>query len=361
MVHRYTGRGFYHMSVFSARDYNNHEQVVYCCDPKTGLKAIIAIHNTNLGPALGGCRMWEYTTEDEALQDVLRLSKGMTYKAAISNLPLGGGKAVIIGNSKRDKTPELMKSFARFVNTLGGRYITAEDVGMSVEDMVTVHTQTNHVVGLPSGSGDPSPYTAYGTFKGMCAATKHQLGQETPKGLKVLVQGVGHVGYHLCKLLHQCGAKIFVTDINEDAIQKVVSDFGATPIDKDEVASFDADIYAPCALGAVVNDDTIPLMKFKIIAGSANNQLHRSRHGEELRAKNILYTPDYVINAGGLINVWYEKIPGGYNEKKSMTHIDKIYDTLLEIFKTADSQSISTNKAADHVAEKRFGNHNNAS
>lgn len=342
------------MPVFTARDFNNHEQVVYCNDPHTGLRAIIAIHNTNLGPALGGCRMWEYETEKEALQDVLRLSRGMTYKAAVSHLPLGGGKAVIIGSSARDKTPDLMRSFGRFVNTLGGRYITAEDVGMNVEDMVAVSTQTDHVVGLPAGSGDPSPYTAYGTYKGICAATKHRLGKDTPKGLKVLVQGAGNVGYHLCKLLHESGAKIYVSDIVEKSVARVVKEFGAKVVAVGDVPAFDADIYAPCALGAVVNDETIPLMKFKIIAGSANNQLHRSRHGADLREQHILYTPDYVINAGGLINVWYEKAAGGYNETKALTHIDRIHDTLLEIFKTADDQKIPTNKAADHIAEKRF-------
>ena len=342
------------MSVFTARDFNNHEQVVYCNDPKTGLQAIIAIHNTNLGPALGGCRMWEYETEKEALQDVLRLSRGMTYKAAVSHLPLGGGKAVIIGNSRRDKTPELMRSFGRFVDTLVGRYITAEDVGMTVEDMVAVSTQTNHVVGLPSGSGDPSPYTAYGTYKGMCAATKHRLGKDTPKEMKVLVQGVGHVGYHLCKLLHECGAKLYISDIVEKSIEKVVKDFGATVVPLNEVPAFDADIYAPCALGAVINDETLPHLKVKVIAGSANNQLHRSHHGNELNDRHILYTPDYVINAGGLINVWYEKAQGGYDESKSLVHIDKIHTTLLEIFTAADKQKIATNKAADHIAEKRF-------
>lgn len=342
------------MPVFSAPSFSNHENVIFCHDKATGLKAIIAIHDTTLGSALGGCRFWNYASENEALNDVLRLSQGMTYKAAISKLPLGGGKSVIIGDPKAIKTKELLLAFGRFVDRLGGLYITAEDVGTSVEDMSIIHTQTDHVVGLAGGSGDPSPLTAYGVYRGLCAAAKHKFGADTPQGMRVVVQGLGHVGMNLCKHLHQAGAQLFVFDINEQAVKTAVDSFGATVLKAEDIFTFEADIFSPCALGAILNDTTIPQMKYKIIAGAANNQLESPHNGEQLRNLGILYTPDYVLNAGGLINVWYERSHGGYDRATAMEHIETIHETLLEIFSIADQEGIPTNRAAGNIAERRI-------
>lgn len=268
--------------VFESMDKKEHEQVVFCNDPDTGLKSIIAIHNTDIGPALGGCRMWNYESEEAALKDVLRLSRGMSYKAAIANLNLGGGKSIIIGDAKKDKSEILFRSFGRFVEGLGGRYITAEDVGTSVRDMEWVRMETQYVTGISralGGSGDPSPVTALGTFVGMKATVKKQLGKDNLGGLTVALQGVGHVGYYLCKHIHENGGKLIVTDIYDKNVNRVVNDFNAVAVKPDEIYKQNVDIYAPCALGATLNDETIPQLNCSIIAGAANNQLEiESKH-----------------------------------------------------------------------------------
>lgn len=346
------------MSIFSEMNSKNHEQVVFCNDPDTGLKSIIAIHNTTIGPALGGCRMWNYRSENDALKDVLRLSRGMSYKAAIAQLNLGGGKAVIFGDSKRDKSEILFRSFGRFVQGLGGRYITAEDVGTTVKDMEWVRMETQYVTGISralGGSGDPSPVTAFGTFIGMKATVKKQLGRDSLSGLKVSIQGVGHVGYHLCEYLHMEGVEIFAADIDQQSLKKVSDEFNATIVNPDEIYDLDVDIYAPCALGATINDGTIPKIKASIIAGAANNQLEdESTHGQQLKDKGILYAPDYAINAGGLINVANEL--DGYNRDRAFNQAEGIYETLMTIFATADEENIPTNEAAEKVAIKRMEN-----
>ncbi|WP_290647966.1 Glu/Leu/Phe/Val dehydrogenase dimerization domain-containing protein [Aquisalimonas sp.] len=348
------------MTVFTTRDFDDHEQVVFCCDPSVGLKAIIAIHNTNRGPSLGGCRMWPYPTEEEALQDVLRLSRGMTYKSAISNLPLGGGKSVIIGNPRADKNEALLRAMGRFIDTLNGRYIGAEDSGTSVEDIKVMNQETSYVAGIlekPTDedqvrSGDPSPATAYGTFIGLRAAVKYRLGRDDLTGLKVAVQGMGNVGYRLAKLLHEAGAKLWVTDIYDDQVQRAVENLGANAVDRDAIYGQDVDVFAPCALGSAINDSTLAQLRAKVVAGSANNQLAEMRHGEELMKRGILYAPDYVINAGGIIDVSYERI--GYDRDKMIKHVEGIYDTLMEIFERSEAAQLPTNIVADGVAEERF-------
>ncbi|PIP79674.1 MAG: amino acid dehydrogenase, partial [Gammaproteobacteria bacterium CG22_combo_CG10-13_8_21_14_all_40_8] len=295
------------MSVFNLRAYDDHEQVVFCSDVETGLKAIICVHNTNLGPAVGGCRMWEYNTDEGALVDALRLSRGMSYKNALAGLKMGGGKSVIIGNPKTTKSDALFRAFGRFVESLSGKYITAEDVGINPHDMALVNQETKYVLGLEGKSGDPSPVTAYGVYKGMKAAVKHRLNRDSLEGIRVAVQGAGHVGYYLCKHLSEEGAEIIISDINKDSVEKVVAELGAKAVDINDIYSQDVDVYAPCALGATINDETIPRLKATIVAGAANNQLAEDRHGDILKSRGILYTPDYVINAGGIINVSYEE------------------------------------------------------
>lgn len=347
------------MDVFSAKDFSGHEQVVFSHDPETGLKAIIAIHNTLRGPALGGCRMWPYASEAEALTDALRLSKGMSYKSALAELPLGGGKSVIIGDSRKDKTPELMCAMGRAVERMGGRYIVAEDVGTSTADMTHIRTNTKHVAGLlpeQGGSGDPSPATAWGVFLGLKQAVKFKHGQDDLRGLRVAVQGLGNVGQHLCHLLHEAGAKLIVADIRPEFVHKMVESYGATSVLPEAIYAVDADVFAPCALGAIINDATIPQLKASIIAGSANNQLAEARHGQVLTDKGILYAPDYAINAGGVINVGYEQILGlgNYNKDKAYAHINRIAQTMQIIFEMAQQQGMSTSVAADKLAEQRL-------
>lgn len=347
------------MSVFSHSAFADHEQVSFFHCKETGLKAIIAVHNTNLGPALGGCRMWAYESDEQALRDVLRLAKGMTYKAAITGLPLGGGKSVIIGDSRTGKTPEMMQAMGRAVETFGGHYIIAEDVGTTVPDMDAIHSQTEHVVGISqNGSGDPSPTTALGVFTGLKAAVRHGLKRDDLKGIKVAVQGLGNVGYNLCKLLAAEGAVLFVTDMQQDKVDRAVAEFGATAVAMPDIYQQDVDVFAPCALGAVLNDTTIKSLKAKVVAGAANNQLAEPRHGEMLRSMNILYAPDYLINAGGLINVYYEhraRVSGKpYDRAEVEAHVAKIADTASSIFKLADEQGIATSAAADRIAEERF-------
>ncbi|MEE8335439.1 MAG: Glu/Leu/Phe/Val dehydrogenase [Candidatus Neomarinimicrobiota bacterium] len=343
-------------NIFKSMSFKDHEQVVFCNDPDTGLKSIIAIHDTTIGPALGGCRMWDYKSEEEALKDVLRLSRGMSYKAAIAQLNLGGGKSVIFGNSKKQKSEIMFRSFGRFVDGLGGRYITAEDVGTSVRDMEWVRMETKYVTGISralGGSGDPSPVTAFGTFIGMKATVKKQLGKDSLSGLKIAVQGVGHVGYHLCKYITDDGGELVVTDMYADNLKSVTDEFGAKVIDPEAIYDQDVDIYAPCALGATINDQTIPRLKCSIIAGAANNQLEvESTHGQILKSKGILYAPDYAINAGGLINVANEL--EGYNRERSFKQAETIYETLMTIYALADEKDIPTSDAAAMVAEKRM-------
>jgi len=343
-------------SVLKQMSINNHEQVVFCNDNETGLKAIIAIHNTVLGPALGGTRMWAYNNEAEALNDVLRLSRGMTYKAAISGLNLGGGKAVIIGDSKKIKNEQLMRRFGKFVNSLGGKYITAEDVGIGTKDMEYVKMETNFVTGIPEtmgGSGDPSPVTAFGVYMGMKASAKFAYGSDSLQGKKVFVQGIGHVGENLVDYLVKEGAIVSIFDINQERLVECANATGATVFKGNDVYEADMDIYAPCALGATLNTDSISKLKCSIIAGAANNQLEDEMlHGKMLLDKGIVWAPDFLINAGGLINVYSEL--NGYNREEAMSNAQKIYDLTGSILKTAQAENITTIVAAKNIAEKRI-------
>lgn len=340
------------MEIFEMMAEHDHEQVVFGSEPAAGFRGIIAIHNTRLGPALGGTRFWNYSNDAEALRDVLRLSRGMTYKAAAAGLNLGGGKSVIIGDPKMQRREMIMRAHGRFVETLKGRYITAEDVGTSVEDMDYVHMETEYVTGLAGRSGDPSPVTAYGAYRGIKACAKEKYGNDSLDGLTIAVQGVGHVGYYLCEDLAAEGAKLVVTDIDEERVKRVVDEFGAKAVPADKIYGVDAQIFAPCALGAIVNDETIPQFKFEIIAGAANNQLAEERHGEELMKKEILYAPDYVINAGGLINVYGEL--NAWSPERAKRKAGEIYDTLGQLFELAREQGIPTSQAADRLAERRI-------
>ena len=341
------------MSVFASPAFRNHEQVVFCHDATSGLKAIIAIHDTTLGPALGGCRMWNYASDDEALEDVLRLSRGMTYKSALAGLNWGGGKAVIIGDAKKDKSPALFEAFGRFVDSLGGRYITAEDVGISPADLEHARRATRHVVGIAEGgSGDPSPATAWGVFHGIRAAVRYKLGKDDLGGVTVAMQGLGHVGWHVAQHLRKADAKLIVTDIDQARIAQAKADFGAEAVDVDQIYDAEADVFAPNALGAVINDETLPRLKVAVVAGSANNQLAEDRHGEALRERGILYAPDYVINAGGIINIAYEGT--NYDKAKAFDHCAGIFDTLSNLFERADREGVTTNVMADRLAEERL-------
>jgi leucine dehydrogenase len=342
--------------LFAQINTTNHEQVVFCNDNATGLRAIIAIHNTVLGPGLGGTRMWNYATEAEALNDVLRLSRGMTYKAAISGLNLGGAKAVIIGDANKHKSEALMRKFGRFVENLNGKYITAEDVGTTTKDMEYVNMSTDSVVGLPEsmgGGGDPSPVTAYGTYMGMKASAKKAYGSDSLKGKKVAIQGIGKVGMHLVELVKNDGGIVSVADINEASLKHAVSEYGATVVKGEDIYGLDVDIFAPCALGAILNTENINTLKCDIIAGAANNQLAvEEEHGMMIKEKGLLYAPDFLINAGGLINVYSEYI--GYNRENAMRDTEKIYDTTMTIYNLAEEQNIHTQKAATVLAQKRI-------
>ncbi len=344
------------MKVFDELERRSHEQVVFCHDEETGLRALIGIHDTTMGPALGGTRMWVYENEDAALRDVLRLSRGMTYKSAAAGLNLGGGKAVIIGDPKVAKNEILFRSYGRFIQGLAGRYITAEDVGTSVRDMEWVRMETDYVVGISralGGSGDPSPVTALGTFESIKASLKWSTGNESLVGKKVSIQGVGHVGYHLVKLVTQDGATAIVADIDKDNLAAVTRDFERVEVvDPNAIYDVDADIFAPCALGAIINDDTIPRLKVSIVCGSANNVLAHDVHAEALAARDIVYAPDFVVNAGGLINVANEL--EGYSPERAIQQAQGIYDTTLSIFEIARDESITTLEAAKHLAERRL-------
>lgn len=344
------------MSIFEQLQKRDHEQVVFCSDPASGLKAIIAIHNTNLGPALGGTRMWMYASDEDALTDVLPLSRGMTYKASVAGLNLGGGKAVIIGDPNKQKTESMFRAFGRFVEGLAGRYITAEDVGTAVRDMEYVRMETKYVTGIDralGGSGDPSPVTAFGVYMGMKASMKVLTGDNSLRNKKVAVQGAGHVAQFVCEHLAHEGAKIFISDIFPDKVKKVAEKFKAEVVAPDKIFEVDADIFCPCALGAIVNDETIPKFKFKIIAGGANNQLaEEQKHGQMLIERGILYAPDYAINAGGLINVYNEL--EGYSQERALKQAEGIYDTILKIFDISNTERIPTFEASNRIAEDRI-------
>lgn len=345
------------VGIFDKLSQLEHEQLVFCHDEATGLKALIGIHNTALGPALGGTRMWNYATEQEAITDVLRLSRGMTYKAAISGLNLGGGKAVIIGDAKTQKNEAFMRRFGKFVNSLNGKYITAEDVNMKTLDMEYISMETKHVTGLPEsmgGGGDPSPVTAYGVYMGMKATAKKVFGSDSLAGKTVGVQGVGQVGVYLVEYLVKEKANVYITDIFEDKVQAIATKFGVKTVGQDAIYDLDMDIYAPCALGATLNDSTIPRLKCSIVAGAANNQLlDEKKHGYMLIDKSITYAPDFLINAGGLINVYNEYL-GGYNRTRVFEHAEMIYTTCLNILNLADDEKITSQEAAIKMAEKRI-------
>jgi leucine dehydrogenase len=329
-----------------------HEQVSLWSEPDIGYRGIVAIHNTTLGPALGGTRMWAYENDLEALVDVLRLSRGMTYKAAVAGLNLGGGKSVIVGDPNVKDRADIFRAHGRHVQSMCGRYITAEDVGTSPSDMEFVREHTEYVVGLAGRSGDPSPVTALGVYRGMQACAKTRWGSDSLSGKTVTVQGVGHVGYYLCKHMHDEGAKLVVSDIEDDKVQRVVDEFGATAVSADEIYSAEADIFAPCALGAVVNDETLPVLKVEIVAGAANNVLDEERHGDALHERGVLYAPDYAINAGGLINVNAEV--EGWSLERSHKKAGEIYDTILKVVQIAQDEGIPTYRAADRLAEERI-------
>ncbi|MCO5142459.1 MAG: amino acid dehydrogenase [Oligoflexia bacterium] len=341
------------MTVFEKIKADNYEQIIFCNDTKVGLKAIIAIHNSALGPATGGCRMWDYKNESEALTDVLRLSKGMTYKASISNLPLGGGKSIIIGDSA-SKTPQMLKRFGEFVETLKGHYITAKDVGIDSSDLKTIKSKTSHILGIAgetNSSGDPSPVTAWGVYNGILASAEHAFGAKSLKNIRVALQGLGAVNYHLLKYLHQDGAIVTGSDINQEAIKRAQAEFGISIVSPDEIYDVDAEIFSPGALGAIINEQTIPRLKCKVIAGAANNQLATEKDGDVLLKKGIFYAPDYAINAGGLINIYHER--EGYNRDKAYAHVAKIYDTIKLVLERSKAEKCSTNIVANKIAEDR--------
>ena len=343
------------MSFELIEKHGDHEEVIFCRNEDVGLKAIIAIHNTALGPALGGTRMWNYKSEEEALIDVLRLSRGMTYKASAAGLNLGGGKAVILGDPKSEKTEGLFRAFGTFVNSLGGKYITAEDVGTTVKDMEYVFAETPFVTGIPEslgGSGDPSPYTAYGVLMSIKASVKKKLGKSDLSGVHVAIQGMGNVGINLVKFLSNEGAKITVADIDQEKVALACKTYSSTErADTDSIVTMDCDVFAPCALGAVINDDTIHKLKCSIIAGGANNVLAEYRHGDILREKDILYAPDFVGNSGGLMNVYVEL--EGYSKERAMKKVEAVYDNIMEVFTISEKEGVPTYKAAQILAKRR--------
>jgi leucine dehydrogenase len=340
------------MKLFDTIAEMGHEQLVLCQDTASGYRGIIAIHSTVLGPALGGTRFWSYATDEEAIVDALRLARGMTYKNAVAGLNLGGGKSVIIGDNKTAFREMIFRAHGRFVESLGGRYITAEDVGTSTADMDYVHMETDYVSGLAGRSGDPSPVTVHGVFRAIQASAKECWGTDDLSSRTVALQGCGHVGYYLAKELHEAGAKLVVTDIDADRVKRVVNEFGARGVAADEIYSATADIFAPCALGAIINDKTIPQLKVEIVAGAANNQLLEERHGDALERRNIIYAPDYVANAGGVINVYSEL--AGWTSARSFRKADEIYETVRKVFEIAKEEKVPTYLAADRLAEQRI-------
>jgi leucine dehydrogenase len=342
------------MTVFSELG-DEYEEVVFFHDRASGLRAIVAIHSTSLGPALGGTRFYPFASEDEALRDVLRLSRGMTYKAAAAGLDLGGGKAVIIGDPKRDKSEELLRTYGRFIESLGGRYITAEDVGTYREDMDILRRETRWVTGVSKrlgGSGDPSPVTAYGVFQGLRACAEEALRTPSLDGVRVVVQGAGKVGYHLVKHLTEAGAVVRVADVDVDAVGRVVNDFKVETVEPDKAHATECEILAPCAMGAVIRDDTIPELKCAIVGGAANNQLERPEHADALHDLGIVYAPDFVINSGGVMNVADELF--GYDRERVMKKVEGIYRTLREVFRRSRTDGITPARAAERLAEERI-------
>lgn len=345
----------------SLPDYQEHEQVLYCEDEASGLRSYIAIHSTQLGPSLGGCRMLPYASDREALTDVLRLSMAMSFKHAIADTGYGGGKGVIIGDPRTDKTPELLRAFGRFVNTLGGAYITAEDSGTSVEDMRVIHEATPFVVGLPiedGGSGDPSPVTAYGVFCAIQASIAHTRGNRySPRGalsdVTVALQGIGHVGWFLAKHLHEAGARLVVCDVDPERAAAAQAEFGATAVGVEEIYDVQADVFSPCALGGVLNRDTVARLRTPVITGAANNQLADEGVPRMLQIMGILYAPDYVANGGGIINTSYEG--KGYSLEKALRHAERIGETLIDIYHTAEREGMTTAAVADRMAHQRLG------
>src|SRR5690606_4340607 len=344
------------MEVFSSPAFDEHEQVVFFFDRGSGLRAIIALHDTTLGPALGGCRMWPYATEADAITDVLRLSKGMTFKAAMADLPYGGGKTVIMGDPRTDKSEALFRALGRAVDSLGGRYYTGEDVGTSPQDMDWAGEETPYVLGRTRGgsSGDPSPVTARGVWFGIRAAVRHKLQRNDLEGVRVAVQGLGHVGYNVARLLAQDGARLIVADLDQARVERAADELGAKVASVEAILSTECDVLAPCALGGVLNDDTIPRLACRIVAGAANNQLLEDRHGTELHRRGILYAPDYVINAGGLINIALELEPGGYDRARALGRVEAIGTTLAEVFERSAQTGLPPHEVADRVARERI-------
>lgn len=340
------------MKVFDMLAEMGHEQIMLCSDPGCGYRGIIAVHSTRLGPALGGTRFWTYADDEEAIVDALRLSRGMTYKNAVAGLSLGGGKSIIIGDNKTKDREDIFRAHGRFVESLGGRYITAEDVGTSTKDMDFVHMETGHVAGLAGKSGDPSPVTAHGVFRAVQASANRRWGSDSLEGKTVSIQGCGNVGRYLAGELHEAGARLIVSDIDSAKAHRVAQATGAEIVEGDAIYAVASDIFSPCALGGIINDETVPLLEVEIVAGGANNQLLEERHGDALEKRGILYAPDYVANAGGVINVYGEV--EGWDAQRALDKADDIYDTVLRVFEIAEAYKIPTYEAADRVAEQRL-------
>lgn len=340
------------MSVFSAPAFDGHELVACCEDRQTGLRAIIAVHNSTLGPAVGGCRMYPYASDEEALHDVLRLSRGMTYKSALAGLPLGGGKSVILGDPRADKTPALLEAMGDFIESQGGRYVAAEDSGTGVADIRAMAARTSYVSGLDDNEygGDPSPSTAFGVFLGIRTAVRHRLGVDNLSGLSVAIQGLGHVGYYLARHLVAEKATVYAADVNQENLQRAVSELGVIPVAADNVLSLEVDVLAPCAMGAVLNSRSIPTLRAGIIAGAANNQLETDDDGYSLQDRGILYCPDFLINAGGIVDVYHQRVGSGEAAKRS--HIQRIETTLGEVLRRADECHQQTRVIAEQLAEE---------
>jgi leucine dehydrogenase len=340
------------MELFDTLADMGHEEIVMASDPSCGYRGIIAVHSTALGPALGGTRFWQYESDEAAIIDALRLSRGMTYKNAVAGLDLGGGKSVIIGDNRTTDREAIFRAHGRFVESLGGRYITAEDVGTGTSDMDFVHMETEHVAGLKEKSGDPSPVTAHGVFRAVQASARYRWGSDDLHGKTITIQGCGNVGRYLAKELHEAGARLIVSDIQPEKAERVAEETGAQIVQGDEIFTAKADIFAPCALGGIINDDTLPKLKVEIVSGGANNQLLEERHGDKLEEMGMLYAPDYVANAGGVINVFGEV--AGWDSERSLRKADEIYDTILSVFEIARAEGIPSYKAADRLAERRL-------
>lgn len=345
------------MELFERMELHDYEQVVVCQDRNSGLKAIIAIHDTTLGPALGGTRMWTYENEEAAFEDVLRLAKGMTYKNAAAGLNLGGGKAVIIGDARTDKNEEMFRAFGRYIEGLAGRYITAEDVGTTEHDMDIIHEETNFVTGISlsavsGSSGNPSPVTARGVYQGMKAAAKEAFGTDDLAGRTIAVQGVGHVSFEMCRFLYEEGASLIVTDIREASVERAIQAYGAKAVAPEEIYDVPCDIFSPCALGGGLNEHTILRLQAKVVAGAANNQLQTEEDGNRLEERGIVYAPDYIINAGGVINIADELY--GYDRERALKKVDGIYDNIVRVFEIAGRDGIPLFQAANRMAEERI-------